>query len=142
MAEYLEAWRQKQAEGAALPDITATDCLEKINWGPPFQAPFSLQEQSAQPAYPSSKPRQTLNHKVDRWHAAASKFDSLLHRAEGLHERLMKPGECVLFDNTRVLHARRAFDVGDVGKARWLKGGYVDKDPYLSKLRVLRGKLK
>jgi gamma-butyrobetaine dioxygenase len=141
MAEYLEAWRQKQAEGVVLPNITAADCLEKINWGPPFQAPFSLQEQSAQPAHASANPREALNLKVERWHDAARKFNCLLHRAESLHERLMKPGECVLFDNTRVLHARRAFDAGDIGKARWLKGGYVDKDPYLSKLRVLRGML-
>jgi hypothetical protein len=141
LIEYLEAWRLKQAKGENLPHITAADCLEKINWGPPFQAPFSLQEQSAQPAYASSNPRETLNHKIDRWHAAARKFSALLHRPESLYERLMKPGQCVLFDNTRVLHARRAFDAADVGKARWLKGGYVDKDPYLSRLRVLRGKL-
>lgn len=141
VTEYLEAWHQKQSEGAALPTITAADCLEKINWGPPFQAPFSLQEQSAKPFPASPNPRETLNRKVGVWHAAAKKFSALLHRPESLHERLMKPGQCVLFDNTRVLHARRAFDVADVGRARWLKGGYVDRDPYLSRLRVLRGKL-
>lgn len=138
--KYLEAWKQQQDAGAALPDITLSDCLEKINWGPPFLAPFSLQEQSAQPAYASPDSRETLNRKVDRWHAAAKKFSALLHRPEALHERLMKPGECVLFDNTRVLHARRGFEAGDVGRPRWLKGGYVDKDPYLSKLRVLKTK--
>lgn len=49
----------------------------------------------------------------------------------------MKPGECVIFDNRRVLHARKAFEVGDQGKERWLRGAYIDKDPFLSKLKVL-----
>ena len=47
-------------------------------------------------------------------------------------------GECVLFDNRRVLHARKAFDVGDMGKERWLRGAYVDRDPYESKMRLLQ----
>lgn len=141
VSEYLDAWKQEQAKGRALPDITLVDCLEKINWGPPFMAPFTLQEQSAQAAYGSSNSRETLNRKVDRWHAAARKFSALLHRPDSLYERLMRPGECVLFNNTRTLHARRAFNHDDVGKARWLKGGYVDKDPFLSKLRVLDVKL-
>ena len=50
---------------------------------------------------------------------------------------MMKPGECVLFDNRRVLHARKAFEVADAGKERWLRGAYLDKDPFVSKLRVL-----
>lgn len=58
-----------------------------------------------------------------------------------VYERMMKPGECVLFDNRRVLHARKAFEVGDAGKERWLRGAYLDKDPFLSKLQVLKHKL-
>ena len=52
----------------------------------------------------------------------------------------LKEGECVIFQNRRVLHARNAFDAesGD----RWLKGAYVDGDVYRSKLRVLRGKFR
>jgi alpha-ketoglutarate-dependent taurine dioxygenase len=49
----------------------------------------------------------------------------------------MLPGECVIFDNRRVLHARKAFEVGDAGKERWLRGTYLDWDPYWSKMRVL-----
>ncbi|KAF7188660.1 Gamma-butyrobetaine dioxygenase [Pseudocercospora fuligena] len=121
---YLEAWRAKQKSGAPLPNITLSDCLEKVNWGPPFLAPFSLHEQSGLPAMPSHpNPLEALNEKVEKWHAAARKFSKLLHRPEALYERLMKPGECVLFNRTRVLHARRAFNADDVGKARWLKGG-------------------
>ncbi|EEU43603.1 uncharacterized protein NECHADRAFT_45388, partial [Fusarium vanettenii 77-13-4] len=103
----------------------------RINWGPPFLAPFSNHEAQGVSA---------LNDKVERWHDAAVKFNALLQRPEYLFERKMNPGDCVLFDNTRTLHSRRAFDMADVGKPRWLRGTYVDKDPYLSKLRVLQNK--
>ncbi|KAL2678769.1 hypothetical protein Neosp_009520 [[Neocosmospora] mangrovei] len=112
-------------------EAALVDCMDKINWGPPFLAPFSNHEAQGVSA---------LNDKVDRWHEAAVKFNALLQRPEYLFERKMNPGDCVLFDNTRTLHSRRAFDMADVGKPRWLRGTYVDKDPYLSKLRVLQNK--
>lgn len=146
LTEFLEAWKRNQSlineyrSGDALvPDLNVIDCLEKVNWGPPFLAPFTLQEESLEQAALSRHScRESLNQKVDAWHSAAQKLKALLHRREAMHERLMQPGECVLFDNTRVLHGRKAFDVQDAGKSRWLRGTYVDKDPYLSKLRVLR----
>ncbi|KAJ4311204.1 hypothetical protein N0V84_010566 [Fusarium piperis] len=113
------------------PEAALVDCMDKINWGPPFLAPFSNHEDQGVSA---------LNDKVERWHDAAVKFNALLQRPEYLFERKMNPGDCVLFDNTRTLHSRRAFDIADVGKPRWLRGTYVDKDPYLSKLRVLQNK--
>ena len=148
LPDFLQAWesnrqRVKQSAGAEIPPLNVGDCIEKINWGPPFLAPFSLDLDSMEQASGSSaSARECLNHKVDEWHAAARKFSALLQRSESLHERLMKPGECVLFDNTRVLHARKAFNSNDAGKARWLRGTYIDKDPYLSKLRVLRHRFK
>ncbi|BCS27768.1 uncharacterized protein APUU_60816S [Aspergillus puulaauensis] len=121
------------------------DCLQKINWCPPFLAPFSNHDQlaielEAGPSTQSQSPVSALNNKVEKWHQAACKFNALLQRPEYLYERKMNPGECVLFDNTRTLHSRRAFDMQDVGKPRWLRGTYVDKDPYLSKLRVLQNR--
>jgi gamma-butyrobetaine dioxygenase len=74
---------------------------------------------------------------IRHWHNAAKKFNDIIHREENIHERMMKPGECVIFDNRRVLHARKAFEVADAGKERWLRGAYLDKDPFMSKLRVL-----
>lgn len=140
LSEYLAAWETHRdalkQSGIPVPSLNAIDCLEKINWGPPFMAPFSLQADTiSQPA------QQALNEKVDTWHKAAQKFNTLLGLQENLHERLMKPGECVLFNNTRVLHSRRAFHSEDVGRPRWLRGTYVDKDPFFSKLRVLNHKL-
>lgn len=47
----------------------------------------------------------------------------------------MVPGDCQVFDNRRVLHARAEFDPNSGG--RHLQGTYVDRDDFLSRLRVL-----
>jgi len=46
----------------------------------------------------------------------------------------MQAGEAVIFDNTRVLHARKGFASGG---SRWLQGCYADKDGLLSTLAAL-----
>ncbi|TKA82745.1 hypothetical protein B0A55_01083 [Friedmanniomyces simplex] len=108
------------------------DWLHSVAWAPPFQAPFN--EAVTNGSVPTLR---RVNSTVHRWHTAAMKFNALIHKPEGIYERMMKPGECVIFDNRRVLHGRRAFEVEDAGKERWLRGAYLDLDPYLSKLRVL-----
>ncbi|EMC93396.1 hypothetical protein BAUCODRAFT_141887 [Baudoinia panamericana UAMH 10762] len=124
------------------PHLDIANWLQAIAWAPPFQAPFSYKqllsnlsstELGGQPSL-----LQRFNMHVERWHKAASTFNTLIQKHEGIYERMMKPGECVIFDNRRVLHARRAFEVGDAGKERWLKGAYLDWDPYMSKLKVLQ----
>ena len=139
LSEFLGAWEKHrqvlQSLGMPAPSLEAIECLEKINWGPPFMAPFSVQSETV-----IAPAQQALNEKVDLWHKAAQKFNNSLNLQENLHERLMKPGECVLFNNTRVLHSRRSFHSEDAGKPRWLRGTYVDKDPFFSKYRVLNNK--
>jgi gamma-butyrobetaine dioxygenase len=70
---------------------------------------------------------------------------SLLGRPEFLLTLRLTPGDCLIFDNTRVLHARTAFAVppGDASSAdgtgeRHLQGCYADIDGLLSALAVLR----
>jgi gamma-butyrobetaine dioxygenase len=110
------------------------DYLDAVSWAPPFQAPFELTNSYSEPHRQSTRELET---NLRQWHDAARKFHDIIHESENIHERMMKPGECVLFDNRRVLHARKAFEVADVGKERWLRGAYLDKDPFVSKLRVL-----
>ncbi len=55
-----------------------------------------------------------------------------------MYEYRLNEGECVIFDNRRVLHARKAFDA--TKGERWLKGAYIDDDVFSSKLRVLEEK--
>ncbi|OQO04189.1 hypothetical protein B0A48_10799 [Cryoendolithus antarcticus] len=107
--------------------------VESVAWSPPFQAPFAAPSFAGVTANPVT----ALEQGFASWRKAAIAFDMTLHRREAIHERLMKPGECVLFDNTRIVHARKAFVPGDEGSERWLRGAYVDRDPYESRLKVL-----
>lgn len=125
-----------------LQDLDVMDFVSSVAWSPPFQGPFRLtvDSRTGQPMQDAVLMSRAYNFQVSRWHQAASEFNNLIHREDHIHERLMKPGECVIFDNRRVLHARRAFNIGDIGRQRWLKGGYIDRDPYLSRLKTLREK--
>ena len=111
------------------------DYLEAVSWAPPFQAPFQTSNSHLYAQWQSLTTQ--MEDGLRHWHPAARKFNEIIHREYNIHERMMKPGECVLFDNRRVLHARKAFEVADAGKERWLRGAYLDKDPFISKLRVL-----
>jgi gamma-butyrobetaine dioxygenase len=98
--------------------------IKLINWSPPFQGPFAHN-------IGSSDGGKALR----AYHAAAKKFDQLTNDPANMFEYRMEEGDCVIFDNRRVLHARRAFEA-DKGE-RWLKGTYMDRDVYHSKLAVL-----
>jgi gamma-butyrobetaine dioxygenase len=49
----------------------------------------------------------------------------------------LAPGDCLVFDNTRVLHARTAFALSAGSPARHLQGCYADLDGLASTLAVL-----
>jgi gamma-butyrobetaine dioxygenase len=98
--------------------------IRRVNWSPPFQAPFEARIGSNQPP--------TLRSFV----AASHAYEQLLSSPENLFEYRLNEGECVIFDNRRVLHARKAFDA--TKGERWLKGAYVDDDVFFSRLRVLQ----
>jgi gamma-butyrobetaine dioxygenase len=81
-------------------------------------------------------------------YAAYRAWASLLARPEFRLTMRLAPGDCLIFDNTRVLHARTAFAApaaadqatpagGTVGE-RHLQGCYADIDGLLSTLAVLR----
>jgi gamma-butyrobetaine dioxygenase len=69
-----------------------------------------------------------------------------LLRGPGLAVRLrLAPGDCLILDNTRILHARTAFtvpggsaDADSAGGGRHLQGCYADLDGMESTLAVLR----
>lgn len=102
--------------------------LEAVNWAPPFQGPFNHF-----PSDRNSAHDRPLARNVHFWHKAARAFRDTVETPSAIYKRQMKPGECVIFDNRRVLHARTAFSGGE----RWLRGAYIDSDPYLSRTRVL-----
>ena len=80
-------------------------------------------------------------------YAAYRTWAGLLGRPEFMLTLRLAPGDCLIFDNTRVLHARTAFAAtgrpgdgpvpGPPGE-RHLQGCYADLDGLLSTLAVLR----
>ncbi|EON62054.1 hypothetical protein W97_01273 [Coniosporium apollinis CBS 100218] len=113
-------------------ELNESGTIRRVNWSPPFQAPLSsgiyaTPAAEASPGEQQSPLRQYL--------AAASALQKHVEAETSIFEHRLNEGECVIFDNRRVLHARRAFEA-DRGE-RWLKGAYVDDDVFFSKLRVL-----
>lgn len=90
-----------------------TGALEYVNYSPPFQGIM-------------------IPTNFEQYHRAISIFAKLLASAEYRYELVLKEGQCVVFNNRRTLHARRAFGPG----ARWLKGAYCDIDSLWSKHRM------
>jgi gamma-butyrobetaine dioxygenase len=72
------------------------------------------------------------------FYAAYRRFAEILSSPELMVTFRLGPGDCVVFDNTRLLHARTGFaDTGD----RHLQGCYADLDAIASRRSVLRGEL-
>jgi gamma-butyrobetaine dioxygenase len=71
---------------------------------------------------------------VTAFYAAYSRWAALLARPERQLNLRLAPGDCLIFDNTRILHARTAFS-GTGG--RHLQGCYADLDGLASTLAVL-----
>ncbi|MBF9071188.1 2-trimethylaminoethylphosphonate dioxygenase [Streptacidiphilus fuscans] len=73
--------------------------------------------------------------RTDAFYRAYRAFAELLLAPEAQLEFRLGPGDCLIFDNTRLLHARTAFERGG---ARHLQGCYADLDALLSTVAVLR----
>jgi gamma-butyrobetaine dioxygenase len=63
---------------------------------------------------------------------------AMVARPEFMLTFRLTPGDCLIFDNTRVLHARTAFTAAGAAGERHLQGCYADLDGLLSALAVLR----
>ena len=68
------------------------------------------------------------------WYAAYCEFAAIIEDPALAVSFKLEPGELFIVDNTRVLHARRAFSGSG---SRWLQGCYADKDGLLSTLAAI-----
>jgi gamma-butyrobetaine dioxygenase len=75
---------------------------------------------------------------ADAFYRAYRAFAQVLTRPALMLTFRLEPGDCVAFDNTRVLHARIAFTAGRGRGQRHLQGCYADLDGVASALAVLR----
>jgi gamma-butyrobetaine hydroxylase len=68
------------------------------------------------------------------FYAAYRRFAEILEDSAMEVTFKLRPGELFIVDNTRVLHARKAFSSSGT---RWLQGCYADKDGLLSTLEAI-----
>lgn len=73
--------------------------------------------------------------KMETYYAAYRRFGEIIDDPAMEVTFRLEPGESFIVDNTRVLHARKAYS--GAGK-RWLQGCYADKDGLHSKLASLQ----
>jgi gamma-butyrobetaine dioxygenase len=82
----------------------------------------------------STRPLRLPYPEVTAFYAAYRRWAELLARPERQLNLRLAPGDCLIFDNTRILHARTAFSA--TGR-RHLQGCYADLDGLASTLAVL-----
>ncbi|NND17534.1 MAG: gamma-butyrobetaine dioxygenase, partial [Silicimonas sp.] len=71
---------------------------------------------------------------MEVWYAALRRLAEIIDDDEGTVTFRLTPGEAFIVDNTRVLHARKAFSSSG---SRWLQGCYADLDGLRSTLASL-----
>lgn len=71
---------------------------------------------------------------METYYAAYRRLGEIIDDPEMEVTFRLSPGECFVVDNTRVLHARKAYSGSGT---RWLQGCYADKDGLLSTLASL-----
>ncbi|RAL13500.1 putative Gamma-butyrobetaine hydroxylase subfamily [Aspergillus homomorphus CBS 101889] len=95
--------------------------LIRVNYSPPFQSPITHRYADRDTYMPGM---QALKYFAERLQAPSNVF-----------ELKMEPGQCAIFENRRVAHARRGFNTSQ--GERWLAGAYVDEDAVLSRIRTV-----
>ena len=85
----------------------------------------------------SMRPLRRPYAEVIAFYTAYRRWAALLARPERQLSLRLAPGDCLVFDNTRVLHARTAFSMTASERRRHLQGCYADLDGLASTLAVL-----
>ncbi|KAJ4289932.1 hypothetical protein N0V88_006729 [Collariella sp. IMI 366227] len=99
----------------------------ETRWAPPFQVP------SRQASDPFA------HQAFLQWKRASLEFQKIVESRRSTYLVKMNPGDCVIFNNSTVLHGRREFQTAE--GSRWLKGAYIAPQTYLgaiSRLEAVR----
>jgi len=78
-------------------------------------------------------------HKMKAFYQAYQHYAEILTRQSIMIDFKLEQGQLVMFDNTRVFHARKAFSTSG---SRWLQGAYADVDSLYSLQSVLSRPIK
>jgi gamma-butyrobetaine dioxygenase len=128
---------------------SSNDEIVTVNWSPPFEGPLSVRTDMVEPYYEAYAAFECMldNKFVRNTTQQTSKlFQELADYAnEYTWERKLHEGQMLVFNNRRMLHARRSFELlleeegATDGKVvgRHLVGCYTNIDDTLSRYRVL-----
>jgi gamma-butyrobetaine dioxygenase len=86
----------------------------------------------------SMRPLRGSYAEITAFYAAYRRWAGLLARPGRQLNLRLAPGDCLVFDNTRVLHGRTAFSMSAGSPGRHLQGCYADLDGLASTLAVLK----
>jgi gamma-butyrobetaine dioxygenase len=95
----------------------------EVYYAPPFQGPLTY----------------IAADRIEEFYRSFALFEQHLHRQEYKYPRRMQAGECIVFDNRRILHARSAFDPS-IGE-RHLKGTYIMMDTFWDTYRDYQARM-
>lgn len=98
----------------------------RLHWSPPFQGPF------LHPPNPKKPTDSPAPKSLRAWHSATKALRDSLEAPQNMLQFRMQPGDCVLFDNHRILHGRTQFDT--TAGERHLHGAYLDSQTLNSAL--------
>eukprot|EP00126_Sphaerothecum_destruens_P009869 Sdes_comp20615_c0_seq1m15656 len=95
--------------------------INNIFYAPPFEGPLRIKGSA-----------------LNDFYSAYQAFAEIAERQEYKLSLQLKPGDCVIFHNRRLLHGRKQFDATQ--GLRHLHGAYSELDDFQSRWRVLRKK--
>ncbi|AOA61653.1 hypothetical protein PP7435_CHR1-1181 [Komagataella phaffii CBS 7435] len=132
---------------------TGQHTIKECNYSPSFQAPFEFG--ITKPFSPQDKDDLVSSHSISSnvnnakeigdsylfkdFLRGLAMFEEFVHDPVNQYAIKIPENTCVIFDNRRILHSRNEFVLKE-GEERFLKGCYLNKDTYMSKLRVLTKK--
>lgn len=123
----IEMERFPVSDGPPTDDDSYLEQIKAVNWSPPFQAPLLY-------SVGSRASRSGTSNSLADYLKAIKAFKRVIENPASVFETKLEEGMCVIFNNRRLVHARRAFQ--DEGK-RLLRGAYVDQDCFRNRLRTL-----
>ncbi|XP_070538948.1 gamma-butyrobetaine dioxygenase-like isoform X2 [Ptychodera flava] len=89
-----------------------------VTWAPAFEGSLQVPEDE-----------------VKGYYEAYHTFAQLLEESDLKIQQKLQPGECAVFNNRRILHARQEFNLN--GGHRHLQGCYVNIDEFKSRVQVM-----
>lgn len=105
----------------------------EVNWSPPFQAPLPLDRflrhfPGPKWMYATKEGPPTVLGMGDLVEGMRV-FRDWIEAPENMWQYKMKSGDCIIFDNRRILHGRTQFEASQGGQ-RHLRGAYLDQSTW------------